>query len=190
MELITYYSCTDCIGQPIVTNDTLIVNSNSGVKIFVKETGKLIYTLDSYGMIALSEQKLYVTNNEDGTVQMYLLRLSLSDSTKTEKKGNVGVTVAIVIVCVVILLVIVCCIWKCRIKNDIVSNGKPFSVVNKDTKETKQTKGTTTSVEAKSGIMHENGDEYDAALQVEGHGLAKQESFAEDDIDKHTYNYV
>ena len=42
------YDCDDCGGQPIITNDCVIVNSKEGIKIFNKKTRDLIEVLHLY----------------------------------------------------------------------------------------------------------------------------------------------
>eukprot|EP01084_Bolivina_argentea_P105468 188870_1 len=81
--LIKNYYCSNCGGQPIVTNDVLIVNSEEGVKIFNKISTQLIQILNNSGMIALYQNKLYVTNQQDGSISAYIFDKDLQFTTTT-----------------------------------------------------------------------------------------------------------
>ena len=76
-NLVRTYTCFNCGGQPMVTNDTVIVNSYDGVKIFDKVSMELIQTLDISGMIALGGNKLFVTDGYNGVIKAYLFSIDL-----------------------------------------------------------------------------------------------------------------
>eukprot|EP01083_Nonionella_stella_P022408 61963_1 len=46
---VRLYRCTGCSGQPIITRDTVIVNSQNGVKLFERNTTALLLKLGSSG---------------------------------------------------------------------------------------------------------------------------------------------
>ena len=80
-NLTRTYTCSNCGGQPIITNDTVIINSDDGVKIFDKVSMELIQTLDISGMIALSENKLFVTDESNNVIRAYLFNVEYSTTT-------------------------------------------------------------------------------------------------------------
>ena len=73
-KLKKQYSCSECGGQPIITDDSVIINSNSGVQIFDKDTTKIKAQLSVSGMLALHSN--YTLN--DGTDVNILIVTSTS----------------------------------------------------------------------------------------------------------------
>eukprot|EP01083_Nonionella_stella_P127241 385492_1 len=65
------YNCTLCGGQPIITNDAIIVNSAYGVQVLNKQNGVLFDALPHSGHIALYQDMLYVTNQDTGVLYAY-----------------------------------------------------------------------------------------------------------------------
>ena len=82
-DLVRTYTCFNCGGQPIITNDAVIINSDDGVKIFDKVSMELIQTLDISGMIALSGNRLFVTDKSNGAIKAYLFDVNYRTTTTT-----------------------------------------------------------------------------------------------------------
>ena len=74
-KLERIYPCQEdeedvCIGQPLITENAVIVNSVKGAKIFNKRTGKMIKTLPFPGMPTLfvnGSQKILYLNHQNGS---------------------------------------------------------------------------------------------------------------------------
>ena len=75
-QLVRLFHCDNCAGQPIITNNHLIISSNgSGTMIFNKQSGAISMQLEESGNLAVHPQAkmLYITNSDTGIVVAYAI---------------------------------------------------------------------------------------------------------------------